>query len=140
MKGKQIFLLIFTALVISITIGACASSDSAGVAPTALPYESSGQPLDGVSSEPGDAAAGRAVFETHCIACHATEDATVVFGPSLAKAGNRLQFDYVQNSVTNPHEYRASALSDEADMQDNLGDILTKEELDNVTAYVLSLK
>ena len=140
MKAKQILIFIFIALVVSTIIGACASSQSAGVAPTALPYESSGQPLDSIPTEPGDPVAGRAVFEEYCMACHATEDATVVFGPSLAKAGNRLQFTYVQNSIVNPHEYRATALNDEADMQDNLGSILTKEELNDVTTYVLSLK
>jgi mono/diheme cytochrome c family protein len=93
---------------------------------------------------PGDAVAGRAVYEQHCQECHSTEQGITVEGPSFYRAGNRLTLAYTQESILEPRGNTVISSEtdkkDETTMPDGFGDQLSAKELEDVIAFILSLK
>ena len=102
----------------------------------------------------GDAAAGQQIFEqsmagslTGCAACHSVEPGVDLVGPSLAnigaEAGSRVSGTsaeaYMRQSIVEPNAYIVEGYG-EGIMPAGYGDQLTEGELNDLVAYLLSLK
>jgi mono/diheme cytochrome c family protein len=100
----------------------------------------------------GDPQTGRQVFsEWHgeapaCSTCH-TIDGTASVGPSLkgiaARAGKQVEnldaVEYLHESIVDPDAYVANGQS-ESVMYRHFEDALTEEQIDDLIAYLLTLK
>jgi nitric oxide reductase subunit C len=102
----------------------------------------------------GDAVAGRALFHQTtigqapaCSACHSTEPGKVIIGPSLAgvaeRAGQRIPnvsaVDYLRQSILEPNRYVVEGFSAGV-MYQHFEDALTDTQVDDLIAYLLTLK
>lgn len=89
---------------------------------------------------------GKRLFDQYCASCHATSGETVIVGPSMdgiaRRAGDRAAGmgaqDYLKASVTDPGGYLVEGFNDL--MPKTLADALSKEELDAIVAYLLTLE
>ncbi len=125
-RANCIFLLGLWALVL---LTACSRSEAAPVA----------------TQDPA-LAAGKALFQRHCAACHSLEPDAVIVGPSLAgvadRAGERVAGldarQYIQTSILRPDAYLVAGFDNL--MPTTLAKEMTGEELDTLTAYLLTLK
>lgn len=136
------FVILFTLLLLLLIPVGC-TPETTPADPTALPYEGGavdmqlGQ-LAPASQEEGDPVAGERVFQIHCQSCHSTEQAVIVVGPSLFGAGERLQLQYIFDSLENPHRMKSAVY--DLDMPPELAQQLTPKELRDVVAFVSSLR
>lgn len=143
MKRKRL-IIVSLGICLLLLLGACGSSpaNSDAADPTPLPYnedvDTQLEVSQGAAPE-GDPAAGKKVFENECARCHSTEEAVRIEGPSLYRAGDRLQFSYIMHSIENPHEIKAID-NYELDMPPDLTSTLTPQQLEDVAAYVASLQ
>jgi mono/diheme cytochrome c family protein len=102
----------------------------------------------------GNAAAGEALFKQTtigaapgCSVCHSTEPDKAGVGPSLAgvasRAGQRVPgqtaVQYLRNSILNPNAYIVSSFSADGMYQD-FSKVLTDEQVNDLVAYLLTLK
>lgn len=94
------------------------------------------------------ATAGRALFSrapANCASCHSLEPGIVVVGPSLAgiaaQAGERVAgmsaAEYLRSSILHPNAYIVPGFSNV--MAQNLGQVLSGEEVDALVAFLLRL-
>ena len=97
----------------------------------------------GDTSDPG-VEAGKAIFEESvvgelpgCASCH-TVDGSELVGPSLQGIGSRDEA-YIRESIVDPEVVIVDGF-DAGTMLTGYGDQLTAEELDQLVAYLLSLK
>jgi len=104
----------------------------------------------GASSSGGSAANGKTVFTGTggCIVCHTVQGvSTGTIGPELTKvatvaATRKPGMDaeaYIRESLTSPSAYVVSGFPD-GQMPADLGTRLSKAQLDDLVAYMLSLK
>lgn len=92
------------------------------------------------------AAAGEELFaqtvigaQAGCITCHSLDADTVVVGPSMAGVGARLSDAELRESILDPNAVLAEGFP--ADTMPNVwGDELSDEQVDQLVAYLLSLK
>lgn len=92
------------------------------------------------------AAAGQQVFNARCATCHALQPDVVIVGPALAGVATRAETrlpgyaarDYLEFSVLQPAAYIVEGYDNV--MPQNFGTELTSEELNAVTAFLLTLK
>ena len=98
--------------------------------------------------DPNSAAGlGKFLFSTHCAACHAVDEGTILVGPSLAGIGsaaasrieNMDAETYLSRSILFPDNFIADGYVVGA-MQQNFASILTSEDVNNLVAYLLTLK
>jgi mono/diheme cytochrome c family protein len=116
------------------------------VEPTARPYT----PQTGAESDPeevvlvGNPVDGFVVFEQYCLVCHLVDADEDIGGPSLLNAGLRMEYDYVKESILYPEEHDAWVEREldavDVDMPTDFGGLLTPQQLEDLIAYVLSLK
>lgn len=118
----------------------------AAAEPTARPYtpvvveEAAGEPapLVGVVED------GLIAFQTNCSSCHAIEEGVVIEGPSLFAAGSRLEYDYIKESILYPEAHdafvEAQLAAVDVDMPTDFAGLLTPQQLEDLIAYVQSLK
>jgi mono/diheme cytochrome c family protein len=133
-------LLLLTLLVI--ITSACSS------APQTTPNPPTLQPPTAAPTKvvviPGDFVAGKAVYEQYCQECHSTEQGITVEGPSFYSASNRLTLAYTKESIVEPRgNVIKSSETDKEDvttMPEGFGEKLTEKELEDVIAFILSLK
>lgn len=124
-------------LVMLFLLCACASAEQVKPDPTALPY--SPITIEPLEIARGDPKAGQALFATYCGGCHSIEETVELAGPTLFKAGSRLTFKYIKNSLENPHEEKSNPDSLEY-MPEGIADQLAGDEFYDVIAYVRTLK
>lgn len=110
----------------------------------------------GGESEPagGNVGAGEAVFVQSaigglpgCMTCHSLEADVILVGPSLAnigaEAGSMVSGlsaeEYLRQSIIEPNAYLVEGFG-EGLMPAGYGDALTSQQLDDLVAYLLSLK
>lgn len=147
-RKKRLFTLFLPLLLLALMLGACGGSETATDAvPTPPPYtpdpelaaaaESVSDDQDTWTPDLGDPEDGEEVFDEHCRECHSTDSPEIVVGPTLFEAGDRLLPKYVKVSVENPHDYQPLA---EDEMPGDLPDRLTAQQINDVTAYVVSLR
>lgn len=99
-------------------------------------------------STPSDpvAAEGQRVFNKNCATCHAVTGNTIIVGPSLAgiatRASTRVEglsaADYIQFSILKPDAYIVEGFSNL--MPTTFGTTLSGEQLDALTAYLMTLE
>ncbi|MDW4498753.1 sulfur oxidation c-type cytochrome SoxX [Sulfitobacter sp. D35] len=137
---------------------------AAEIAPTEVSYED-GAVSAPLSAQPGDAANGRVIVgdksQGNCVACHAVSDLSDVpfhgeIGPPLDGAGDRWSEAELRGIVSNakmmfpesmmPSFYKTEGFvrpgnaytGDAAD--DTFGPILTAQQIEDVVAYLATLK
>jgi mono/diheme cytochrome c family protein len=95
--------------------------------------------------------AGREIYETGgdsripCLTCH-TLDGTTLVGPSFQgfpeHAGSRIPGmsaeEYIHQSIVNPGAYVVEGFQNS--MNSNYAEFLSEEDIDNLTAYIMSLE
>jgi mono/diheme cytochrome c family protein len=124
---------IILATLICILLAACAGSSTPTVTPTLDPASDAGQ--------------GRTLFQANCATCHSTAEAVLLVGPSLAHIGTTAKTrveglsaeDYLHESVVAPNAYVVDGFL-EGTMQQNFGQVLTSDELDQIVAYLMTLE
>ena len=106
---------------------------------------------EGGTAGGGDAAAGEQVYNQvaapACSTCHSLEPGVMLVGPSLAnigaEAGSRLSGtsaeDYLRQSVTDPNAHIVEGFAANL-MPASYGGQLTAQQIDDLVAYMLSLK
>lgn len=102
----------------------------------------------------GNASAGEALFaqtlidtQPGCITCHPLEPGVSTVGPSVAnigaEAGSRVSgesaADYLRSSIVEPQAYVVEGFS-AGIMPATYGDVLTEQQINDLVAYLLSLK
>ena len=108
----------------------------------------------GAAAGPGDAAAGQKIFEqtligtqAGCVTCHSLEPGVTMVGPSLAtigaEAGSRVSGmsaeEYLRQSILEPDAHLAEGFSPGI-MPAALADELTEQQLNDLVAYLMTLK
>ncbi len=121
-----------------------AVSVGSAVQPTTAPTPT--QVNDGQSV---NAANGQTVFTTvgACRTCHDVEKGIPIVGPSLkgvaTRAGNRkpgmAAIDYLHESIVKPNAYVVDGFSANI-MPQNMGELLTPQEINDLVAYLMTLK
>lgn len=135
MRKLSLTILVLFALVLA--LGACGGSSG------------------GASSGGGaNAAAGEELFnekligtQPGCVTCHSLEEGVVMVGPSLAGIGTRAGTivagqsaeEYLKASITHPDDHVVDGF-DAGTMPAQLNDELSAEQVDNLVAYLMTLK
>lgn len=95
----------------------------------------------------GDAAAaGKELFaqtvigaQAGCSTCHSLDADTVIVGPSMAGVGSRLNEAEIRESILDPNAVLVEGFP--ADTMPNVwGDELSDEQIDQLVAYLITLK
>ena len=135
MFKKQLVLPILIALALSLALVACGGGGS-------------------TTSEVGDIKAGETLFNSAvidvqpgCVTCHSLSPDTVVVGPSLAGVGTRAETrisgmsaeDYLRESILHPDNYVVEGFQPGVMVQ-VWEQTLTTEQVDNLVAFLLTLK
>jgi len=93
-----------------------------------------------------DIETGRALFErrvigsqTGCSTCHSITEGEVIVGPSLAGIGSREDPQDLRESILDPDAEIVDGFS-EGTMPDVWNEALTSQQVDQLVAYLLTLK
>lgn len=137
---RRTFFALIIVLMLALSVAACGGGgDSAG---------------DAGDSAIGDASAGEELFseliigaQPGCITCHSLTPDEVIVGPSMAgigsRAGERVEGtsaeDYLRTSILHPDDYVVEGFQPGVMVQ-VWEDELTDEQVDNIIAYLLTLK
>jgi cytochrome c2 len=134
MNKKHLIGALLTILLLALTLTACGGG--------------------GATSDVGDVKAGEALFneaiivdQPGCNTCHSLTPDTVVVGPSLAGIGTRAETrisgmsaeDYLRESILHPDNYVVEGFTAGVMVQ-VWEKTLTPEQVDNVIAYLLTIK
>jgi nitric oxide reductase subunit C len=100
----------------------------------------------GDSGGDADVDAGKKLFaetvigaQAGCITCHSLNPGETVVGPSMAGIGSRGDADYIRESILDPNATLVEGFP--ADTMPNVwGDELSSEQVDQLVAYLLTLK
>jgi mono/diheme cytochrome c family protein len=99
----------------------------------------------GESGGDDDAAAGEKLFnqtvigsQAGCVTCHSLDAGVVIVGPSLDGIGNR-SADFLKESILDPDAKLADGFP-AGTMPQVWGDELTDEQVDQLVAFMLTLK
>jgi cytochrome c5 len=122
------YLILLAAIALFVT--ACSASAPAEPTPTPDPFILQGQ----------------AVFNARCATCHALVPDTIIIGPSLYGIATRAETrvegqsaeEYLTMSVLRPGDYVVEGFNNV--MITNLAKELTSEELNALTAFLMTLK
>ena len=130
-------------MTLAFIITACGPADKPD--PTALPYTPRAwdtEPTQGAVKLVGDPVSGEIIFQDQCANCHSIKEGENITGPSLFNAGQILPYDYVKESVLDPHEqivFVENAQFTDAEMPTNFAEMLSDQQIEDVVAYVLFL-
>jgi len=89
----------------------------------------------------GDPEAGLLAFNDHCFECHSTKEGVAIAGPSLFSAGDKFSYDYVRQSILDPHAiviYVENPQFAGKEMPEGIVAELSDQDLEDIIAYVLS--
>ena len=92
----------------------------------------------------GDVDRGLKIFKTHAIAncarCHAVNGEGGPIGPALDAIATRKQEDYILESLIDPGAAIAEGFQGQVSPMPPMGVLLTKQELADVMAYLMTLR
>jgi len=91
-----------------------------------------------VSGGAGDAAAGESLFKLECANCHSTAAGVDLAGPSLAGISAKGE-QALHEAIVNPDAELAAGF-DKGIMPNSFGKQLTTQQINNLIAYLLTLK
>ena len=120
-------------LLLSLALTACGTSDTSG---------GSDAEVGDTSSLVGDSGAGGELYTENCVECHSIDKDVNIAGPSFFGAGDRLSYDYVEESMRDPHKVEAFVLDPQKpdqEMPTNFTEEMSEQEFADVIAYILSL-
>lgn len=133
-------LLIGLLALVMMALAACGGSGAPATVPTPVGNAANGEklfnsPTIGENNAPG------------CVTCHSLEEGVIVVGPSQAglatRAGQRVAGqtagEYLHNSIVNPNAYVVEGFT-EGVMYQNYATDLTPEQIDDLVAYLETLK
>lgn len=94
-----------------------------------------------------EAGAGLKLYQQYCGACHATAEGVVIVGPPLAHiattAETRIEGlgaeDYLREAILYPDEHTVDGYM-EGTMRQDFAQVLTSEQVDQLIAYLMTLK
>ena len=121
------------------------------VLPTAIAATSSAAPpkADAGGAIAGNAVSGKAIFNgsSGCNACHDVANGVTLVGPSLkgiagraaARKAGMTTVDYLHESIVSPNAYIVSGFTASI-MPQTFAQTLTKPQIDDLVAYLLTLK
>ena len=109
------------ALVLALALAACGG--------TAVPATSAGQ---------ADPVAGEALFKLECASCHSVEAGVDLTGPALAGIGAEDE-QSLRDDVVNPDAKVTEGFA-KGIMPNSFGKQLTSQQIDDLIAYLLTLK
>ncbi|HEX9115507.1 MAG TPA: cytochrome c [Anaerolineae bacterium] len=140
--------ILFALILVSLLLAACSSAPSSPAAPA------------GPSTSAGDAANGQKLFTAGkspappCASCHSIKPGEKLVGPSLAgistqaaqvikdpnyKGKAKTAQDYIQESIVDPNIYIVSGYQPNV-MYQNYGKDLSSQEVNDLVAYLMTLK
>ncbi len=136
------------------TVAPTAQATAAATPEAAAPSDTGSEPAISGDAEAGKALFNQPVFQSSsgiasgCYTCHYVEASRGNFtGPNLAGVGSRAATtvsglsaaEYLYNSIVNPNDYVVEGFVAGL-MPQNYGEVLTQEQIDNLVAYLLTLK
>ncbi len=136
------------------TVAPTAQATAAATPEAAAPSDTGSEPAISGDAEAGKALFNQPVFQSSsgiasgCYTCHYVEASRGNFtGPNLAGVGSRAAttvsglsaVEYLYNSIVNPNDYVVEGFVAGL-MPQNYGEVLTQEQIDNLVAYLLTLK
>lgn len=122
---KKILLITSLFVVAALTLAACGGGGGNAEDPAALGKELFNQQV--IGTQPG------------CVTCHSLNPGEVIVGPSLAGIASRADEAYIRESILNPNAQVVEGFP--ADTMPNVwGDELTEEQIDQLVAFLLTLK
>ncbi|MCA9946018.1 MAG: cytochrome c [Ardenticatenaceae bacterium] len=141
---RKLTLTLILLLLLSFGLAACGGGEE--------PADESG----GESSSVGDVANGERLFNESiigaasapgCITCHSLEPGVVIVGPSQSDVGARAETaiegmsaeDYLRQSIEEPDAHIAEGYT-EGVMYQNFGEELTNSQINDLVAFMLTLK
>jgi nitric oxide reductase subunit C len=110
--------------------------------------------VNAAAAPAGDPEEGKVLFQQAaieqapgCVTCHSTEPGKIIVGPSLAGVGSRAgeritdvpAGDYLRESILNPNGYVVEGFPSGV-MYQSFADELTAEQVDNLVAYLSTLR
>jgi cytochrome c2 len=95
----------------------------------------------------GDSVAGETLFKASCSRCHSVEAGVTLIGPSLAGIGTKAATtvagmsaeQFLRQSIVDPNANITSGFSSGI-MPGNFGTQFTSQQIDDLVAYLLTLK
>jgi mono/diheme cytochrome c family protein len=136
-------------LLLTLIIAACGPSDTPEASPTDIPEASPTDVPDAADSEMddtttlvGDPASGESIYKLYCLECHSIDSGVNIAGPSFYAAGDRLTYDYVEESMRDPHKVTVfvdDPQRPDAEMPTDFKEEFTEQEFTDVIAYIMSL-
>lgn len=141
---RKLTLTILLMLLLSFALAACGGGEEEAA-------ESGGE-----TSSVGDAANGERLFNESiigaasapgCTTCHSLEPGVVLVGPSQSDVGTRAETaiegmsaeDYLRQSIIEPNAHIAEGFT-EGVMYQNFGEELTNTQINDLVAFMLTLK
>jgi putative membrane-bound dehydrogenase-like protein len=107
-----------------------------------ISYDMIDSPEDTVTE--GNVAAGKTLFDTHliaaCIRCHQVGGQGGIVGPALDGIATRKDRDYIYKSLVDPGAELAETFTAEVSPMPPMGVLLKPQELEDVMAYLMTLK
>jgi len=97
-----------------------------------------GTPAPDLSGGKGEAVPGEALFKIECASCHSVLAGVDRTGPSLAGISAKGE-QSLREAIVNPDAEVASGF-DKGIMPDSFGKQLTTQQIDDLVAYLLTLK
>ncbi len=152
MHSTRKFVLVLTlVLALGLMLSACGGGDKKE---EAVPAEAPAAQEEAAPAAVGDPAKGEKLFNQStlngapgCVTCHSLDPDVTIVGPSLAGVATRAAErepgksaeEYLRESIVDPNAYVVEGFP-EGVMPQNFGDVLSEEEINDLVAFLLTLK
>ncbi len=151
MRGNRKLILLISLLLFGLVLSACGGGEKKE---EAAPAEAPAAQEEAASAMVGDPEKGKELFNQStlngapgCVTCHSLDPDVTIVGPSLAGVATRAAErvpgksaeEYLRESILDPNAYVVEGFP-EGVMPQNFGDVLSEEEINDLVAFLLTLK